>query len=169
MWHRNRATRTVGVTEDDSWSRSPATDEDAKAVVADDDEDDKDADATKAEIAKELRRHWAPGRLPEGNEESRRGTEEELGPGLSIPRRNENLGVELNKELGPDRVEKQMKNRARSWKSNSVRVEFEKGMKAKGKEFEGKFGPGSDFEKRMKRFGEEWKRDSARARNSQRK
>ena len=68
--------------EDDKLVAS-ATDEDAKAVVADDDEDDKDADATKAEIAKELKKAVGPRvRLPEGNEESRRGTEEGTRSGL---------------------------------------------------------------------------------------
>jgi bla regulator protein BlaR1 len=135
-----------------------ATDEEAKTVVADDDdEDDKDADATKAEIAKELQKELGPGsdfqkQMKNLGEELKK----ELGPGSEFEKEMKNLGVELSKELGPgSEFEKQMKNLGKELeKQFGPGSDFEKGMKAKGKEIEEKFGPGSDFEKRMKQFGE---------------
>jgi bla regulator protein BlaR1 len=135
-----------------------ATDENAKPLVADDDdEDDKDADATKAEIAKELQKELGPGsdfqkQMKNLGEELKK----ELGPGSEFEKEMKNLGVELSKELGPgSEFEKQMKNLGKELeKQFGPGSGFEKGMKAKGKEIEEKFGPGSDFEKRMKQFGE---------------
>jgi bla regulator protein BlaR1 len=142
--------------EDDKLVAS-ATDEDAKAVVADDDEDDKDADATKAEIAKELKKALGPG--SDFQKEMKNLGEElkkELGPGSEFEKEMKNLGEELKKELGPGSdFEKEMKNLGKELeKQFGPGSDFEKQIMSKGKEFEGKFGPGSDFEKRMKRFGE---------------
>jgi hypothetical protein len=119
-----------------------ATDEKVNDVASvDDDEkdaddDDKDAKATKAEIAKELKKA--------------------LGPGSDFEKEMKNLGVELKKELGPGSdFEKEMKNLATDLaKELGPGSDFQKDILSKTKEIEKKFGPGSDFEKKMQRLGE---------------
>jgi beta-lactamase regulating signal transducer with metallopeptidase domain len=146
----------TSASQEDGNRVASTTDENARTVVADDD-DDKDADATKAEIAKELKKELGPGsdfqkQMKNLGEELKK----ELGPGSEFEKEMKNLGVELNKELGPgSEFEKEMKNLGKELaKQFGSGSEFEKGMKAKSKDIEGKFGPGSDFEQRMKRFGE---------------
>jgi beta-lactamase regulating signal transducer with metallopeptidase domain len=141
-----------------------ATDENPNAVAKDDDDekdadndDDKDAKATKAEIAKELKKELGPG--SDFQKEMKNLGEElkkELGPGSDFEMEMKNLGKELQKELGPGSdFEKEMKNLATELtKEFGPGSDFEKRMTSKGKEIEGKFGPGSDFEQRMKRLGE---------------
>ena len=134
-----------------------ATDEDSKVVVADDD-DDKDADAIKAQIAKELKKELGPGSDFE-KEMKNLGEElkKELGPGSDFEKEMKNLGEELKKELGPGSdFEKEMKNLGKVLtKELGPGSDFEKQIKAKAKEIEGKFGPGSDFEQKMKRLGKD--------------
>jgi beta-lactamase regulating signal transducer with metallopeptidase domain len=146
-------------SQNDDKAVASATDENAKPAVADDDDDkdDKDADAIKAEIAKELKEALGPGSDFE-KEMKNLGEElkKELGPGSEFEKEMKNLGAQLQKELGPgSEFEKQMKSLGADLeKQFGPGSDFEKGMKAKGKAIEEKFGPGSDFEKRMKELGE---------------
>jgi bla regulator protein BlaR1 len=146
---------TSAAQEDENLVAS-ATDENAKVVVADDD-DDKDADAIKAQIAKELKKELGPGSDFE-KEMKNLGEElkKELGPGSDFEKEMKSLGEELKKELGPGSdFEKEMKNLGKELETQfGPGSDFEKRITSKGKEIEGRFGPGSDFEQRMKRFGE---------------
>jgi beta-lactamase regulating signal transducer with metallopeptidase domain len=125
----------VASAPDEKAKDEKATDENAKTDAADD--DDKNAEAIKAQIAKELKK--------------------ELGPGSEFEKEMKNLAEELKKELGPgSEFEKEMKNLAEDLKKQfGPGSDFEKQMRAKGKEIEGKYGPGSDFERKMKRLGKD--------------
>lgn len=141
---------------------SNATIDDAKIIVIKDDDDDKDEKddkddaATKAEIAKELKKELGPG--SEFQKEMKHLGEElkkELGPGSEFQRQMKKLGPELQKELGPgSEFEMEMKNLGEDLQKDlGPGSDFQKHILLRAKEIEKRFGPGSDFERRMQHLG----------------
>jgi beta-lactamase regulating signal transducer with metallopeptidase domain len=141
---------------------------DAKVIAKDDDDDkdekddkddkdDKDAAATKAEIAKELKKELGPGSDFE-KEMKNLGQElkKQLGAGSDFEKQLKHLGPELQKQLGPGSdFEKEMKGLTEELQRElGPGSDFQKNILSNALEIEKKFGPGSDFERKMKRFGE---------------